>query len=47
MLAYYLEWHIRQRLAPMLFDNTDKEAAEALRAIAASLRHPRACRART
>jgi hypothetical protein len=31
MLAYYLEWHMRQRLAPMLFDETDKEAAEALR----------------
>jgi transposase len=28
MLAYYLEWHMRQRLAPMLFDDTDKEAAE-------------------
>jgi len=31
MLAYYVEWHIRQRLAPMLFDDTDKDAAEALR----------------
>jgi Transposase DDE domain len=31
MLAYYLEWHMRQRLAPMLYDETDKEAAEALR----------------
>jgi transposase len=31
MLAYYLEWHMRQRLAPMLFDDTDKEAAEARR----------------
>jgi hypothetical protein len=31
MLAYYLEWHMRQRLAPMLFDDTDKQAAEALR----------------
>jgi hypothetical protein len=31
MLAYYLEWHMRQRLAPMLFDDTDKPAAEALR----------------
>ena len=29
MLAYYLEWHMRQQLAPMLFDDTDKEAAEA------------------
>jgi len=32
MLAYYLEWHMRQRLAPMLYDDTDKDAAEALRA---------------
>jgi transposase len=31
MLAYYLEWHMRQCLAPMLFDDTDKDAAEALR----------------
>ena len=31
MLAYYLEWHMRQKLAPMLFDDTDKEAAEAQR----------------
>src|SRR5208282_2068388 len=32
MLGYYLEWHMRQRLAPMLYDDADKEAAEALRA---------------
>ena len=31
MLAYYLEWHMRQCLAPMLFDDTDKDGAEALR----------------
>jgi len=31
MLAYYLEWHMRQRLAPMLFDDTDKAEAEAQR----------------
>jgi transposase len=31
MLAYYLEWHMRQKLAPMLFDDTDKEAGEARR----------------
>jgi hypothetical protein len=31
MLAYYLEWHMRQRLAPMLFNDTDKQTAEALR----------------
>jgi len=31
MLAYHVEWHLRQRLAPMLYDDADKEAAEALR----------------
>jgi Transposase DDE domain len=31
MLAYYLEWHMRQRLAPMLFDDTDPDAAETQR----------------
>jgi hypothetical protein len=31
MLAYYLEWHMRQRLAPMLYGDTDKDAAEAQR----------------
>ncbi len=31
MMAYYLEWHMRQRLAPMLFDDTEKAEAEAQR----------------
>jgi len=31
MLGYYLEWRMRQRLAPMLYDDDDKETAEALR----------------
>ncbi len=31
MLAYYLEWHIRKLLAPLLFDDTDRAAADALR----------------
>lgn len=31
MLAYYLEWHMRQALAPMLFDDHDRAAGEALR----------------
>jgi hypothetical protein len=31
MLAYYLEWHMRQCLAPMLFDDADKAEAEARR----------------
>ena len=31
MLAYYVEWHMRQALAPVLFDEDDPEAAEAAR----------------
>jgi hypothetical protein len=31
MLAYYLEWHMRQKLAPLLFDDHDRPAAEAQR----------------
>src|SRR6202007_1195308 len=31
MLAYYLEWHMRSRLAPMLFDDHDHAVAEAQR----------------
>jgi transposase len=31
MLAYYVEWHMRQRLAPILFDDEDKEIADGLR----------------
>jgi transposase len=27
MLAYYVEWHMRQKLAPVLFDDHDKTAA--------------------
>jgi hypothetical protein len=44
MLAYYLEWHMRQRLAPMLYDDTDKDAAEAQRSsiVAKALRSPAA-----
>ncbi len=34
MLAYYVEWHMRRSLAPMLFDDHDKESAEAGRASA-------------
>jgi len=32
MLAYYLEWHMRQALKPILFDDHDRAAAEAIRA---------------
>jgi len=31
MLAYYVEWHMRQALAPMLFDDHDPAAARAAR----------------
>jgi transposase len=31
MLAYYVEWHMRKNLAPLLFDEEDKIAAEKLR----------------
>ena len=31
MLAYYVEWHMRQRLKPLLFDDDDAAAAEAAR----------------
>jgi transposase len=31
MLAYYVEWHMRQKLAPLLFDDEAPEAGEALR----------------
>ena len=31
MLAYYVVWHMRRALAPMLFEDEDKEIAEALR----------------
>jgi transposase len=31
MLAYYVEWHMRQLLAPMLFDDDDKGQAQAAR----------------
>jgi hypothetical protein len=31
MLAYYLEWHMRQALKPILFDDHEKPAADAAR----------------
>jgi len=44
MLAYYVEWHMRRALAPMLFDDDDKKTAETLRrsVVAPSQRSPRA-----
>jgi transposase len=32
VLAYYVEWHMRQLLAPILFDDDDKPQAQAVRA---------------
>jgi transposase len=32
VLAYYVEWHMRQLLAPLLFDDDDKQQAQATRA---------------
>ncbi len=44
MLAYYVEWHMRRALAPVLFDDDDKKTAETLRrsAVAPAQRSPRA-----
>jgi transposase len=44
MLAYYVEWHMRRALAPMLFDDADPAAAEALRSsvVAPAQRSPQA-----
>ena len=46
MLAYYAEWHMRQKLAPMLFEDDDPEAGEALRSsiVAPAQRSPSAQR---
>jgi len=33
MLAYYVEWHMRRDLAPILFDDHDREAARTARRI--------------
>lgn len=44
MLAYYVEWHMRRSLAPMLFDDSDPAAGEALRGsvVAPAQRSPQA-----
>jgi len=49
MLAYYLEWHMRRTLAPLLFDDTDRPAAEAARksVVASAKRSPAAIRKQT
>jgi Transposase DDE domain len=49
MLAYYVEWHMRQALAPMLFDDDDPAAAAAARTsvVAPAQRSPSAERKAT
>lgn len=44
VLAYYVEWHMREALAPVLFEDDDKLAGEALRdsIVAPAKRSPRA-----
>ena len=44
MLAYYVEWHMRRALAPLLFDDHDPAAAERRRAsvVAPARRSPAA-----
>jgi len=46
MLAYYVEWHMRKALAPILFDDDDQEAAGAERdsIVAPAQRSPKAQR---
>jgi transposase len=46
MLAYYVEWHMRRALAPMLFDEEDRLAAEAQRpsVVAPAQRSPQTLR---
>jgi hypothetical protein len=44
MLAYYVEWHMREKLAPLLFEDEEPAAGEALRAsvVAPAQRSPSA-----
>ena len=46
MLAYYVEWHMKQKLQPILFDDDDKAVAASLRRsiVAPAARSPRAKR---
>jgi transposase len=46
MLAYYVVWHMRRALAPLLFQEDDPAAAQAERRsiVAPASRSPRACR---
>jgi hypothetical protein len=44
MLAYYVEWHMRERLAPLLFEDAQPAAGEAMRqsVVAPAQRSPQA-----
>ncbi len=44
MLSYYISWHMQARLAPLLFTDDDKQAAQAARPspVAPAARSPRA-----
>jgi hypothetical protein len=44
MLSYYITWHMHQRLAPLLFTDDDKPAAQAIRPspVAPAARSPKA-----
>jgi transposase len=46
MLGYYVEWHMRRALAPLLFQEDDKETADALRTsiVAPARRSPKTLR---
>lgn len=46
MLAFYVEWHMREALAPLLFDDDDRAAAQAQRdsIVAPASRSPKAQR---
>jgi len=42
MLAYYVQWHMRKKLAPLLFDEDDPQQAAAMRSspVAPAVRSP-------
>jgi hypothetical protein len=46
MLAYYVEWHMRQKLKSILFDDHDKAAADAARPSVAKAKRSEAASAR-
>ena len=43
MLAWYVEWHLRRRLAPLLFEDDDREGARAHRTSPVQCRGLRPC----